>query len=254
MQNYKMTVAYDGTDFYGWQVQPDKISICSTLQDCFLGVFKKKVKILGASRTDTGVHALGQVASFKTDLQIEPENLTKIWNDNLPKSILIKKIEKVSDNFKPLVGVKQKTYYYHLFLKRPKPFVARYGWYYEFIDLVDLKKLKKALHFYIGEHDFKSFCKIEKGEKRDPVKIIDSIKVDNKSEFFHSEDILKITIKGKSFLRYQIRRMIGYALDVARRPEIPVNYIKNLLDNPNTKQKLLKADSMGLCLGEIIYE
>ena len=82
MQNYKMIIFYDGTDFNGWQIQPDAPSICETLQKCFHSVFKKEVKILGASRTDTGVHALGQIASFKTDLDIQPERIAEAWNNS----------------------------------------------------------------------------------------------------------------------------------------------------------------------------
>lgn len=243
-----MIISYDGTDFNGWQIQLDAPSICATLQKCFYSVFKKEIKILGASRTDSGVHALGQVATFKTDLDIQTEKIAEAWNNSLPKSIVIRKIEKVSDNFHPLVGVKQKTYYYRLFLKRPLPFVARYGFYYEFINLIDLKKFESALQFYIGKHDFASFCKIDKDCPKETIRTINSINIDKKDEE------LKITIKGKSFLRFQIRRMIGYALDVARRPEISVDYIKELLANPDSKQKLLKADASGLCLGEINYE
>ncbi len=248
MQNYKMIISYDGTGFNGWQIQPDAPSICETLQKCFHSVFKKEIKILGASRTDTGVHALGQVATFKTDLDIQPEKIAEAWNNSLPKSIVIRKIEKVADSFHPLVGVKQKTYHYRLFLKRPLPFVSRYGFYYEFINLVDLKKFETALQFYIGKHDFASFCKIDKDCPKETVRTIDNIDIEKKG------DELKITIKGKSFLRFQIRRMIGYALDVARRPDFSVDYIKELLDNPDSKQKLLKADASGLCLGEIVYE
>lgn len=243
-----MIISYDGTDFNGWQIQPDAPSVCLVLQDSFFGVFKIKIKILGASRTDSGVHALGQVATFKTDLQIEPEKLKDAWNNSLPNSIMIRSLEKVSQDFYPLIGVKQKTYYYNLFLKRPLPFVARYGFYYEFINFVDLQKFEQALNLYVGKHDFASFCKIDKGDERNTVKTIDSISIHKK------EEELRITIKGKAFLRFQIRRMVGYALDVARRPDLSVNYIHELLDNPDSKQKLLKAEACGLCLGRVVYE
>jgi len=247
MRNYKIMVAYDGTDYKGWQVQPNAPTVCSALQDTFQRIFGRSIKLLGASRTDAGVHALGQVARFQTDLNLPASKILSIWNDGLPQDILIRKLQEVSTDFHPLRNVLQKTYYYHLFFKKPLPFVARYGWHYEFIDLVDLEKFNNALQFYIGEHDFSSFCKCD--TEKSCVRTIDSINLQRFSRF----GVLQITVKGKSFLRFQIRRMIGYALDVARRSDLSVNFIKEILDNPNPEQELLKAGGSGLCLRRIIY-
>jgi len=248
MQNYKITVAYDVTDYNGWQIQPNAPTVCSTLQDNFKRVFGHPIKLLGASRTDTGVHALGQVACFKTNLNLKSDKILKVWNNNLPKDIMIRNLKRVASDFYPLRHVFQKTYYYHLFLKRPLPFVARYGWLYEFINVVDFEKFHKALNFYIGEHNFASFCKCD--SKKDCARKIDKITIQKFSKY----GTLQITIKGKSFLRFQIRRMIGYALDVARRTDFPVDFIKEILDNPNPEQELLKAEGCGLCLRRITYE
>ena len=248
MQTFKITVAYNGTDFYGWQVQPKDITITSCLQDVFSDVFGEKINIVGASRTDAGVHALGQVARFRSNINIDLEKLINAWNDKLPNSILIRKIEKVDQSFHPCANVYQKTYWYHLFFKRPLPFVSRYGWFYRFIDKIDLEKFEKALQLYVGEHDFASFCKVEDPEK-ETVRKIDSIKLHKISRF----GVLHISIKGKSFLRFQIRRMIGYALDVSSRKEYSLDYLKDLLNNPNPQQKLLKAEGCGLCLRKVKY-
>lgn len=249
MQNYKITIAYDGTDFHGWQFQKNAISISDYLEKRFYKVFNQKIKLLGASRTDAGVHALGQVARFQTDLNIPAEKLLQSWNGKLPKSILIRNLEKVSPDFHPHHNVDYKKYYYHIFLKRPLPFVARYGWYYSFIDSVDIQKFEKALNFYIGEHNFASFCKIEDPNKS-TIRKIDSISL-NKFDKFST---LQVVIQGKSFLRFQIRRMIGYALDVARQKKLSADFIKEILTNPNPQQKLLKAGACGLCLRKIVYK
>lgn len=248
MQNYRTVIAYDGTNYKGWQVQPNAETICSTLQKSFLGVFKKKAIILGASRTDSGVHALGQVARIKTTLNIDSKKMLRSWNAGLPKDIVIRKLEKVPLEFHPMFNVDYKIYYYNLFLKKPLPFITRYGWHYEFIDIVNLEKFKKALQFYVGKHDFGSFCKLDKPENT--IRTIDSIKLRRLPQY----QCLQVIVKGKSFLHFQVRRMIGYALDVARRTNLSVNFIKKILENPNPRQSLLKAAGCGLILRKIVYK
>lgn len=281
MQHFKLIIAYDGTDFFGWQIQPNAITISETLQKKFYRIFKEKIKIVGASRTDSGVHALGQVAYFKSNSpslrdygamhspsllstnltptqhcygamhsQIPTNKVLKAWNGLLPDSIVIRSLEKVPNTFHPCVDVVQKTYYYHLFLKRPLPFAARYGWHYDFIHKVNLDLFEKALQCYVGTHDFTSLCKQDRTNKKDPVRTIDSIKLVHLKRY----GALRIEIKGKSFLRFQIRRMVGYALDVARRQELGIDYLQGILENPNPQQTLLKADASGLCLRKIVYK
>lgn len=257
MQTYKIVVAYDGTDFHGLQQQPKDITIHSCLTRAFQKAFNLSANILAASRTDSGVHALGQVARVKTKLNITPEKLKTVWNRALPKSVLIRDVQKseetfnvIGNNFHPFHNVDHKIYYYHLFLKPPLPFFARFGWYYKFIEDVDFKKLENALQLYVGEHDFASFCKLDKDEKKPTTRRLDKITVKKINRF----NMLRIEIKGKSFLRYQIRRMVGYALDVARQPTLSLDYLENMLKNPNPKQVLLKADACGLCLRKVVYK
>lgn len=249
MQAFKLTVAYDGTDFAGWQVQLKHKTVASCLQNAFYRTFNQKISLLGASRTDAGVHALGQIAKFKANLKLNDNKILEIWNRRLPKSILIRKLEKVSPDFHPHKNVLQKTYYYNIFIQRPLPFIARYGWLYHFINLVDMQKFDKALQLYIGEHDFASFCKIEEKNKS-TIKTIDSITLAKLEKF----NVIQVKIKGKSFLRFQIRRMIGYALDVARKKTMPLDYLKDILNHPNPKQKLLKAEGCGLILRKVDYK
>jgi tRNA pseudouridine38-40 synthase len=249
MQEYKITVAYDGTDFHGWQIQPHDLTITSCLQDTWCRIFKRQINIVGASRTDAGVHALGQVARFYADvpLHFDDHHLRALWNSHLPPTISIRSLEK-TDHFHPCANVKQKTYCYTLFLKRPLPFIARFGWHYAFIDRVDLKKFSDALPLYRGTHDFGSFCKIEDAETT-TVRTIDDISLRQLDHY----NALLVTIKGQSFARFQIRRMIGYALDIARRPSLGIDYLSEMLKNPNPQQTLLKAGGCGLCLRKIIY-
>src|SRR4029079_13319538 len=120
---------YDGTDYFGWQIQSSKPTIAGTLQSSFKRVFQQEISIVGASRTDTGVHARGQVASFVSDIVIAPETMRVAWNKVLPPAIMIRSLEVVPDDFHPQRNVVNKTYHYHFFLERPLPQQARYGWY-----------------------------------------------------------------------------------------------------------------------------
>lgn len=259
MKKYKMIVAYDGTDFHGWQIQLSDVTIASTLQKSFKDAFAKTVSILGASRTDSGVHALGQVAVARTDLDMDPALILRVWNNSLPNAIVIKSLEFADEDFHPFANVVSKTYYYYLFLERPLPFIARYGWFWKFIDSVDLEKFAKAMELFVGKHDFRSFCKNEVG--RQTVRTVDSIKVDHiecLSEMLPCGELpvraVRIAITSKGFLRYQIRRMIGAALDVARLDSMTVDFIKDKLANPSDQQVTTKASGCGLCLREIVYK
>jgi tRNA pseudouridine38-40 synthase len=250
MRKIKIIVAYDGTDFFGWQKQVKDVTISSTLEKSFYELFGQKITLIGCSRTDRGVHALWQVAIFKCEnLGISLEVMRVAWNNHLPSSILIRELSEASEDFHPCFDVLQKTYYYHLFLNRPLPFFARFGWHYKFIDKVDFEQFYQALQLYVGEHDFASFCKVD-DDAKNTVRRVDSIHVEKITKF----NMLCIVIKGPGFLRFQIRRMVGYALDVARRDDLSIEYLNGLLKNPDHRQTLTKAEGCGLCLRKVIYK
>ena len=119
---YKLEISYDGTDYFGWQEQKDQITISGTLKKSFLRTFNKNISILGASRTDAGVHASGQIAKINTDLSIDPNRLLSVWNSVLPKDILIKSIDLIDNSFNPLKNVPS-------ILKPSVPLMALCCWY-----------------------------------------------------------------------------------------------------------------------------
>lgn len=246
MPTYIVTVAYDGTDFYGWQSQPDRVTVIRTLTRTFYGVFKKRIHITGASRTDAGVHALGQIASFSTDLLLDPTVMARVWNSALPSSILIRKIRRQEEPFAPRAGVSQKIYYYHFFLKRPSPFIARYG---HFIShQLDLEKLSRCLNIFKGTHDFRSFC--TGYEKENTVRVIDHISLSALDRY----GCYRITIKGAGFLRYMIRRIVGACFDVTARAELTEEALLCSLAQKNPIQKYRTAPANGLMLVAIRYK
>lgn len=248
MNEYKIVVAYDGTDFHGWQIQPSDITVVSTLQKAFVGSFHTDISIVGASRTDAGVHALGQVAVCRTELEVNPERIMHAWNNNLPNSILIRSLERAEPGFHVFANVISKTYYYHLFLERPLPCVARYGWFWKFIDTVDWEKFSEAMKLFVGEHDFRSFSKTEGDEET--VRTVTAIEIKR----FLRYKMIRIEVTAKGFLRYQIRRMIGAALDVARKKDVSIGFLEEQIKNPSDQQEFVRAESSGLCLRKIVYK
>lgn len=245
MNKYKILVAYDGTDFYGWQIQPGHKTVVGVLQETFKRVFLHDVHILGASRTDAGVHALAQVAACTTDLTIGSAELHHAWQNILPDSVLIKEVTQVPLDWNPRNNVKQKTYVYHFFQERPLPFAARYGFYYRYP--VDIEKLKKCLQVFVGTHDFRSFCT---GDDMDTtVRTIDEVGV----EFLHELNAYRIMIKGPGFLRYMIRRIVGACLEVASRDKLSTGDLERALAQKNPLQLWPTAPAQGLFLYRIEY-
>ena len=217
-----MVIAYDGTDFFGWQIQADRLSVTNVLVNTFFTVFRRSIKITGASRTDSGVHALGQVAAFATDLEIEPQRMAHAWNSMLPTSIRIRKIEVAKQDFHPRALVRQKTYYYHFFLKRPLPPMAPYG-------------------------HFRSFCTGD--EQETTVRTIDSISL----IYLKNYRCYRITIKGPGFLRYMIRRIVGACFDIACDINGSPDMLLKALDEKNPQQNYNTAPAKGLMLAAIRY-
>ena len=246
MAVYKMVVAYDGTAYHGWQRQPEDISVVQVLENSFLRVFKQKISISGASRTDAGVHALGQVASFTLDMKIAPETLKFAWNNDLPHDVLIMSIAIAADNFNPRHAVVSKTYHYSFFTDRPLPFVQQYGWY--FSRPVDLDVLQLALQKFVGTHDFRSFC--TGYDMHSTIRTIHSIHLEY-DEKMHAH---KIVVKGPGFLRYMIRRIVGAALAVASKDEFCCEDISIALAKKDPAQVLPNSPAKGLLLYEIEYE
>lgn len=249
MNIYKLVVAYDGTAYQGWQVQATGATLAGTMQRVFTTVFKKEVTLLGASRTDAGVHALGQIVRVRTPLVLPAVQLREAWNNRLPGDILIRAAEQLP-HFHPHHDVAQKTYWYHLFLRRPLPQVARYGWFAPMItEHVDWALFLETMQAFVGTHDFAAFSRVESADK-DTVRTIDCVTVTPLQRY----GVVRIAISGNSFLHYQIRRMIGAALRVTPRSKNLQARIGELLKTPGPSPELsLKVPSQGLCLRSIEY-
>jgi len=246
MAVYKMVVAYDGTAYHGWQRQPNAITVVQMLEATFKGVFKQEISISGASRTDAGVHALGQVASFSLSMQIAPDRLMFAWNNALPNDILIREMSIVADDFNPRRRVVSKTYHYLFFNERPLPLGQQYGWYYS--RPVDLDLLYQALQLFVGTHDFRSFC--TGYDMQSTVRRIDSIHL----EYDERLQAHRIVVQGPGFLRYMIRRIVGACLAVASKDQFSCQDISIALEKKDPAQLLPNSPAKGLVLHKIVYE
>lgn len=246
-RQFKIIVAYDGTEYYGWQVQRLSPTVAQTLRDTYLKIFNQTIHFRVASRTDAGVHAHGQVATFATEINADGPTIMRAWNNLLPQSIVIRSIEQVPLGFNPHAQVLNKTYWYHVFTERPLPFFARYGWHYRF--KFDPDKLARSLNVFLGTHNFRSFSTgNDRGE--DTIRTINRVDV----TFVPEINAYRIAISGPKFLYYMVRRIVGASLHVASSKTLHEDFIKKILEAKNPDHILPNAPAQGLTLHNIVYK
>lgn len=247
MKTYKLIIAYDGTNYSGWQAQDHKPSVAGALNAAFTKVFKADIRVLGASRTDAGVHALGQVVRIQTDLAIPAEKLKWAWNNALSPDISIRSIEQVSEDFNPFCNVTQKIYHYHFFTERPLPFLQRYGYFYPY--KIDIEFLRTVLQTFVGTHDFASFRSSE-DVRTNTIRTIDAITL----EYLPRYKAYRITVKGQKFLRHMIRRIVGASLSIAYQGSAALPFLHKVFAACNPRHTLPNAPAQGLMLYKIFYK
>lgn len=247
MQRYKMVLAYDGTAYYGWQAQSSLPTIESTLSQTFRRIFNADIRMLGASRTDAGVHALGQVARFDTSIVVDAADMLHAWNNRLPDDIVIHSIEPVSNTYHPHHNVDRKTYYYHFFTERPLPLYQRYGIYYR--QPLSIERVQEALRMFIGTHDFRSFT-VAKDARQDTIRTIYDIQLSYIDEY----GCYRIVITGNKFMRHMIRRLVGAALYVGAHPEFSLLQLHVIFKANDARHYLPNAAAKGLLLRSIQYK
>lgn len=243
---YRIIISYDGTNYHGWQSQEGLPTVAQTMQDSFMAVFGFPIQLYAASRTDAGVHARAQVATFKSALNIDLASMKFAWNNRLPQDIHIRSIKVVGDDYSPHANIIYKKYRYYLFTQRPSPYMARYGWHIS--SLCTLEKLQEALTIFVGTHDFRAFSK---GDERgdDTIRTIDSIEIVKLTKI----PGYKITVKGPKFLRHMIRRIVGATVAYALRGTITTDYLHSILMQKTTCPMLPTAPAHGLVLYKIRY-
>lgn len=206
MKRIKLVVAYDGTAYHGWQAQPNGITIEGVLNAALTDLLKEPIVVIGASRTDAGVHSLGNWAVFDTKTRIPPEKISFAVNQRLPSDIVVQDSCEVPSDFHPRHVNSRKTYEYKI-LNRPFPLpLKRYDTYF-FHRPLDVDRMQQAAGFLVGEHDFKSFCSVH-AQAETTVRKIYELKVSKQ------EDTVRIRVTGNGFLYNMVRILAGTLIQV----------------------------------------
>jgi len=245
MKRIKLIIAYDGTNYCGWQIQPNGITIQEVMTKVASQVLREKITIIGASRTDSGVHALGNVAVFDTTTLIPAEQISHVLNQELPDDIVVVSSEQVPEDFHPRYCESSKTYEYNIVNSRTVIPTKRFTNYFVSFPL-DVEQMRKACAYLVGEHDFASFCNVRTNVE-DTVRTITDIKI------IKSEEDIKISITGNGFLYNMVRIIVGTLIEVGRgfyQPE----QMKQMLEAKDRRAAGVTAPAHGLTLVSICYK
>lgn len=239
MKRVKLVVAYDGTAYHGWQLQPGRRTIEGELNSALSALLQEKIQVIGASRTDSGVHALCNVAVFDTDTRIPAEKISYALNQRLPEDIIIQRSEEVEADFHPRHCSSRKTYEYRILNTRfPIPTKRLYA-HFTYIPL-DEKKMRQAAVYLEGEHDFRSFCAVG-AAVGSTVRTIYKLTVEKEA------DEIVIRVCGSGFLYNMVRIIAGTLMEIGRgngRPES----MKTILDAKDRQVAGPTAPACGLTL------
>jgi tRNA pseudouridine38-40 synthase len=253
MRNIRLTIAYDGTDFHGWQRQPQASTIQEELETRIAKITGAAVTLYASGRTDAGVHAAGQVANFTTSCPIPCPGLLKALNDILPVAIRVRKAEEVPAAFHARYSAKAKTYRYRiLWAAICPPFLARYVYHHPYP--LDVRRMARAARLLEGEHDFTSFAgrdpaRKEKGPREDS----------NVRQVFHSRIVVQKKLQmivyeicGSGFLRHMVRNIVGTLLEVGSGKLSPED-IPRILEARDRGKAGATAPASGLWLVKVEY-
>lgn len=241
---YKLNIAYNGSNYVGFQRQINGLSIQEVIEERLKIIFSQDITIVMASRTDSGVHAYDQVCHFDSDKEIVPYKVKGSLNGLLPNDIHVMKVEIVDEDFHARFSVKRKTYEYKVKIKEYDVFLNGLAYYCPFE--LDLESIKKALPLFCGKHDFGSFNTASYELYPNQVR-----------EIFYFEmnienDLITFRICGDGFLRHMVRIIIGTMIDLGRGKKT-LEDIKEMIDHPNKSNRRFNIDACGLYLKSIEY-
>lgn len=243
MTRYLIDFSYSGANFSGYQKQPGKRTVQDEIEKVLSSINNNSVKLTSSGRTDALVNAIHQKAHFDLDKKIETYKLNGALNSYLPDDIYVNSVTKVDNLFHARYMVKSKTYEYLINTGYYNPLLRTHV--YQYCKPLNIRKMKKAVKYFIGKHDFTTFVSAE-DKKEDKVREIYDASVDEK------EGIIKITFKGSGFLKYQVRNMVGTLIKVGEEKVLP-DIILSLLEKKDRKCAFLCAPAQGLTLTDVKY-
>ena len=239
MKRVRLTVAYDGTNYHGWQIQNNGITIESELNRCLSELLHEEIHVIGASRTDSGVHALGNIAVFDTDARIPGEKISYALNQRLPEDIRIQHSEEVASDWHPRHVESRKTYEYRIYRSEfPMPVKRLYS-YFTYRSL-QVEVMREAAEYLVGEHDFKSFCQTG-AQVETTVRTIYALDV------LEQEADLVVRVCGNGFLYNMVRIIAGTLLEIGEGKYLPEK-MKEILERRDRSAAGPTAPAQGLTL------
>jgi tRNA pseudouridine38-40 synthase len=242
LNNYKLTIQYDGAEYSGWQIQKNQMTVQQRITESIETILKENINLIGSGRTDTGVHALGQVANFRTESVIDQYKFIYSLNSVLPRDISIVNIEKVSESFHSRFDAKKRTYIY-LITRQKSPFYNNYSYFYHFeIDSIQLNKLSESL---IGKHDFTSFSKKNSDTENKSCEIYEA-------QWKQTRGLILFYISADRFLHGMVRAVTGTLLH-ALKNNLGNSYILQVMNSKNREDAAEAVPAKGLFLYKVKY-
>lgn len=239
MKRIMLTVAYDGTAYNGWQVQPNGITIEGELNRALKDLLEEDIAVIGASRTDAGVHALCNIAVFDTQSRIAPERIAPALNARLPEDIRIQDSKEVLPDFHPRHCDTKKTYEYRIYMGKYENPIGRQYAHFVYVPL-NVEKMQKGAQYLIGEHDFKSFC-AAKAQVLTTIRTIYEIRVEKAGNY------VTIRVSGSGFLFNMVRIIAGTLLEVGK-GKLEPKQVKEILEAKDRQAAGPTAPARGLML------
>lgn len=239
MKRIMLTVAYDGTAYNGWQVQPNGITIEGELNKALKELLGEDISVIGASRTDAGVHALCNKAVFDTENRIMPEKIAPALNARLPEDIRVQSSIEVAPDFHPRHCNTKKTYEYRIYMGKYENPIGRQYAHFVYVPL-DVEKMQKGAQYLVGEHDFKSFC-VAKAQVLTTVRTLCSAEIQKEGDY------LLIRVSGNGFLFNMVRIIAGTLLEVGK-GKLKPEQVKEILEAKDRQAAGPTAPARGLTL------
>lgn len=244
MRNIKLILEYDGTKYFGWQRQKDNITIQETLEEAISLLTNENIEVIGSSRTDSGVHARGYVANFKTTSRIPGDKFREAINHKLPEDIVIIKSEEVEEDFHARYNAKGKTYSYGIIRREAPPAISK-DYLYHVKRKLDVNKMKEACQYFIGKKDFIGF-RSTGSSVQGTIRTIQNLYIEE------TGDIIKIYVTGDGFLYNMVRIIVGTLIMVGN-SKIEPEEIKNIIESKDRKRAGICVPAKGLTLEEVFY-
>jgi len=244
MATYKVTLEYDGTAYAGWQRQPDQPTIQAALETALHRITHSDISVIGAGRTDSGVHAFGQVASFRSDRAMTPDQWTRALNALLPPDISVRLTEQVADGFNARRSAQGKLYEYRILNRRPRSALERQRAWHLWGKL-HVEHMQEGAAFLTGQHDFSSFEGPQAGTDK---KACDLRRID----IIQAGEILTIHIEADRFLKQMVRAIVGTLVEVGQGKRLP-HAMKSILEAKDRRAAGYTAPPHGLYLVRVDY-